>query len=99
MTRIRLCTGWKLRFQSGQCAGGAYDQVIDDTRVYEPVQPQQAPAQPAEDDFDIHVKTMDVGQYNTINLQAELAAGLREVLSEDHAKETSDSITRSIVAP
>ena len=78
---------------------GAYDQVIDGTRVYEPVQPQQAPAQPAEDDFDIHVKTMDVGQYNTINLQEELAAGLREVLSEDHAKETSDSITRSIVAP
>ena len=81
---------------------GAYDQVIDGTRVYEPVQPvqpQQATAQTAEDDFDIHVKTMDVGQYNTINLQAELAAGLREVLSEDHAKETSDSITRSIVAP
>ena len=80
----------------------AYEQVTGDTRVYEtvqPVQPQQAPAQPAEDDFDIHVKTMDVGQYNTINLQAELAAGLREVLSEDHAKETSDSITRSIVAP
>ena len=69
-----------------------YEQVTGDTRVYEPVQP-------AEDDFDIHVKTMDVGQYNTINLQAELAAGLREVLSEDHAKETSDSITRSIVAP
>ena len=79
-----------------------YEQVTGDTRVYETVQsvqPQQAPAQPAEDDFDIHVKTMDVGQYNTINLQAELAAGLREVLSEDHAKETSDSITRSIVAP
>lgn len=79
-----------------------YEQVTGDTRVYEPVQPvqpQQAPAQPAEDDFDIQVKTMDVGQYNTINLQAELAAGLREVLSEDHAKETSDSITRSIVAP
>ena len=79
-----------------------YEQVTGDARVYEPVQPvqpQQAPAQPAEDDFDIHVKTMDVGQYNTINLQAELAAGLREVLGEDHAKETSDSITRSIVAP
>ena len=79
-----------------------YEQVTGDTRVYEPVQPvqpQQAPAQPTEDDFDIHVKTMDVGQYNTINLQAELAAGLREVLGEDHAKETSDSITRSIVAP
>ena len=79
-----------------------YEQVTGDTRGYEtvqPVQPQQAPAQPTEDDFDIHVKTMDVGQYNTINLQAELAAGLREVLSEDHTKETSDSITRSIVAP
>ena len=56
-----------------------------------------------QDDFDIHVKTMDVGQYNTINLQAELAAGLREVLGEepkeDTAKATADSITRSIVAP
>ncbi len=80
----------------------AYDQVTGDTRVYEPVQPvqpQQTPAQPVEDDFDIHVKTMDVGQYNTINLQAELAAGLREVLGDDSAKQTSDSITRSIVAP
>ncbi len=86
----------------GYAQDDAYDQVSGDTRVYEPVQPvqpQQAPAQPVEDDFDIHVKTMDVGQYNTINLQAELAAGLREVLGEDHAKETSDSITRSIVAP
>ncbi len=85
----------------GYAQDGAYDQVTGDTRVYEPVQPiqpQQTPAQP-EDDFDIHVKTMDVGQYNTINLQAELAAGLREVLGDDSAKETSDSITRSIVAP
>ena len=86
----------------GYTQDGAYDQVTGDTRVYEPVQPvqpQQTPAQPVDDDFDIHVKTMDVGQYNTINLQAELAAGLREVLGEDSAKETSDSITRSIVAP
>ena len=85
----------------GYAQDGAYEQVTGDTRVYEPVQPiqpQQTPAQP-EDDFDIHVKTMDVGQYNTINLQAELAAGLREILGDDSAKETSDSITRSIVAP
>ena len=64
---------------------------------------QETSAQPVQDDLDIHVKTMDVGQYNTINLQAELAAGLREVLGEepkeDTAKATSDSITRSIVAP
>lgn len=83
----------------------AYDQVTGDTQIYDPVQPaqQETPTQPVQDDFDIHVKTMDVGQYNTINLQAELAAGLREVLGEepkeDAAKATSDSITRSIVAP
>ena len=86
----------------GYAQDEAYEQVTGDTRVYEPVQPvqpQQTSAQPVEDDFDIHVKTMDVGQYNTINLQAELAAGLREVLGDDSAKQTSDSITRSIVAP
>lgn len=83
----------------------AYDQVTGDTQIYDPVQSaqQETPTQPVQDDFDIHVKTMDVGQYNTINLQAELAAGLREVLGEepkeDTAKATSDSITRSIVAP
>lgn len=82
-----------------------YDQVTGDTQIYDPVQPaqQETLTQPVQDDFDIHVKTMDVGQYNTINLQAELAAGLREVLGEepkgDTAKATSDSITRSIVAP
>lgn len=82
-----------------------YDRVSGDTQVYEPMQQpaQETSAQPEQDDFDIHVKTMDVGQYNTINLQAELAAGLREVLGEepkeDAAKATADSITRSIVAP
>ena len=82
-----------------------YDQVSGDTQVYEPMQQpaQETSAQPEQDDFDIHVKTMDVGQYNTINLQAELAAGLREVLGEepkkDTAKATADSITHSIVAP
>lgn len=82
-----------------------YDQVNGDTQIYDQVQPaqQETPTQPVQNDFDIHVKTMDVGQYNTINLQAELAAGLREVLGEepkeDTAKATSDSITRSIVAP
>ena len=82
-----------------------YDRVSGDTQVYESVQQpaQETSTQPEQDDFDIHVKTMDVGQYNTINLQAELAAGLREVLGEepkeDAAKATADSITRSIVAP
>ena len=61
----------------------------------QPVVPREdAPAQPEE--MDIQVKTMDVGQYNTINLQAELAEGLKEVLSAD---KKSDAITRSILAP
>ena len=52
------------------------------------------------DDMDIQVKTMDVGQYNTINLQAELAAGLREVLGEENIHDNiQNPITRSIVAP
>lgn len=36
------------------------------------------------EEMDIQVKTLDMGQYNTINLQEELAAGLKELLeSED----------------
>ena len=40
-----------------------YDQVSGDTQVYESVQQpaQETSAQPEQDDFDIHVKTMDVG--------------------------------------
>lgn len=34
---------------------------------------------------EIQVKTMDVGKYNTINLQEELAAGLQEVLGAEEA--------------
>ncbi len=48
------------------------------------------------DEIEIQVKTMDVGQYNTINLQKELAEGLREVLEDE---ESQDAITRSIIAP
>lgn len=48
------------------------------------------------DEIEIQVKTMDVGQYNTINLQKELAEGLREVLEDE---ESQDVITRSIIAP
>ncbi|MDE7223882.1 MAG: hypothetical protein K2O34_08900 [Acetatifactor sp.] len=48
------------------------------------------------EEIEIQVKTMDVGQYNTINLQKELAEGLREVLENE---ESQDAITRSIMAP
>ena len=56
-----------------------------------------AEKQPEPEELDIQVKTMDVGAYNTINLQAEIAAGLQEVLAENQAQ--NDAITRSIVAP
>lgn len=35
------------------------------------------------DAYDIQVKTVDVSQYNTINLQRELAEGLKEVLGDE----------------
>ena len=64
----------------------------------EPVQTSEPAAEQEQpEELDFHVKTMDMGQYNTLNLQAELAAGLREVLGDDQSK--SAAITRSIVAP
>ncbi len=60
-----------------------------------PEQESQATGEPEE--VDIQVKTMDVGQYNTINLQAELAEGLKEVLGDRHTRDAE--ITRSIMEP
>ncbi len=82
--------------------GYAEDALGGDTVVYENIrrheegQDGQTPA-PASEELDIHVKTMDMGQYNTLNLQAELAAGLREVLGDE--KTRNAAITRSIMAP
>ncbi len=58
---------------------------------------EEIPQQPEE--LDIQVKTLDMGQYNTINLQAEIAAGLKEVLEEDQKASKGEEITQSIVAP
>ncbi|MCM1303579.1 MAG: hypothetical protein NC305_02165 [Lachnospiraceae bacterium] len=58
---------------------------------------QVVPQQPEE--LDIQVKPMDMGQYNTINLQAEIAAGLREVLEDDPKASRENEITRTIMAP
>ncbi|MBR1930846.1 MAG: hypothetical protein IJ833_05140 [Lachnospiraceae bacterium] len=63
-------------------------------------QPQE---EQSEEEFEYHVKTMDVGEYNTINLQAQLAEGLKEVLGEEYGNEAGerpqDAITRTIIAP
>ncbi len=71
------------------------DIMDQDTKVF-----GEVPEAEVEEELDIQVKTMDVGQYNTINLQEELAAGLREVLEgEGRAEAIENPITRSIVAP
>lgn len=64
-----------------------------DTIVYAPVGREEP-----ENELDIQVKTVDVGLYNTMNLQAELAEGLREVLAEEQPV-IQDPVTRSIMAP
>ena len=73
-----------------------YQQAEQQAQYGQSMQHYQQPEQP--DEFDIHVKTMDVSQYNTINLQKELAEGLKEVLGEQDPM-IADPITRSIVAP
>jgi len=74
---------------------------LGDTKVFRSVRSMTEGSDQADvEEMDIHVKTMDVGQYNTINLQAELAAGLKEVLDKENTKESvQDQITKSIVAP
>lgn len=54
--------------------------------------PEEEPAEeekptPQGDELDIQVKTMDMGQYNTINLQAALAESMREVLEPPRQEE------------
>lgn len=41
---------------------------------------------PGKDELDIQVKTVDVSQYNTLNLQKELAESMKEIL-DDHKRE------------
>lgn len=47
------------------------------------------------------VKTVDVGQYNTINLQMALAESMKEILEDEPVREeaASPSITETIIAP
>lgn len=74
----------------------------DKTIIYEPVsvqtieQPVDTTEEPQAEELDIHVKTMDVGKFNTINLQEELAESVMGVLTGEGI---DNPITRSIVAP
>lgn len=59
-----------------------------------PVEEQAAPASGEELDFE--VKPMDMGQYNTINLQAALAESMKEVLGHDKKDEESAAFEVSV---
>ena len=49
------------------------------------------------EEMDIQVKTMDVGKYNTINLQKELAASMKELMQEGRAASAAAGAGRSAV--
>ncbi|MCM1091438.1 MAG: hypothetical protein NC092_09365 [Butyrivibrio sp.] len=65
--------------------------VGGETQIFAPVRTGEEAVEPAPveqpEELDIQVKTMDVGEYNTINLQAELAQGLQELLGAEQRKE------------
>ncbi len=46
---------------------------------------------PSREDMDIQVKTVDVSQYNTMNLQNELAESMKEFLEQNKAQNTSEN--------
>lgn len=80
-----------------QYEGGPAAEDLDNTKVYEFVHTQQQT--PDQEEFDIQVKPMDMGRYNTMNLQAEIAAGVLEVLEHEDNAQTSDPVMKSIMAP
>ncbi len=46
---------------------------------------------PSREDMDIQVKTVDVSQYNTMNLQKELAESMKEFLEQNKAQNISEN--------
>ena len=57
---------------------------LGETRVFNVDEIRSRMKEQSAEELDIQVKTVDVGEYNTMNLQAEIAAGLKEVLDQDH---------------
>lgn len=75
----------------------AAENDLDNTRIYEPVHAEKQI--PEQEEFDIQVKPMDMGKYNTMNLQAEIAAGVLEVLGNEDNARSVDPVMKSIMAP
>ncbi len=74
------------------------NQLTDDTKQIQKTEPASLA-----DDLDIQVKPVDVSQYNTINLQKELAESMRELLEnktgEMPAGEVNDLMMTQMYAP
>lgn len=100
---------YKYDHRFGEQQGSAADMVSSDTIVLPQIQSSEIKAVPNQqadlldaattripvEEIEIQVKTLDVGQYDTINLQEELAAGIQEYFGNTKEEE----ITRSIMAP
>lgn len=52
---------------------------------------------PPKEDLDIQVKTVDVSQYNTINLQKELAESMKEFLEQNKTQDMPVEETRKVL--
>lgn len=70
-------------------------QQLYDRQYGRQAEPEETQKKPAEEqaaqgeDLDFEVKPMDMGQYNTINLQAALAESMKEVLGHDKKEQES----------
>ncbi len=51
------------------------------------------------EEIEIQVKTMDMGQYNTMNLQRELAANLKELLAQEGEQEAAGETSGPVNRP
>ena len=74
----------------------------EDSDIEEDNTEQEETEEFMEPDMDVHVKPMDMSKYNTINLQKELAASMKELLSDNldnEEEEPTDRVAKAIVAP
>lgn len=75
-------------------------EVPEESIDYADIEPSvEIPERIEEEEPDIFVKTMDVGQYNTINLQAALAQELKPYLDDGDDEYESESMEPEVVEP
>ena len=65
------------------------DEEDDEFSLEENILTDSTKEMPAKEEIDIQVKTVDVSQYNTINLQKELAESMKEFLDQGKSQDMS----------